>query len=200
MYWQVYLHKAVLAAEQLLIKMLSRARELVISGINLECSPYLMYFLKRNINTQDFENSPANERANALYNFSHLDDTDIMAAAKQWADHSDYVLSTLAKMLVNRRLLRVEMRNTPYTEEETLAKYLEFESKNPIMQGSGKFFVSTGSVSNNAYRLSDESIKILYNDGALEDVVQVSDMLNAQSLLQDITKFFICYPKEEAIY
>jgi hypothetical protein len=200
MYWQVYLHKAVLAAEQLLIKMLSRARELIVLGVKLECSPYLFYFLKRDVTIQDFEKYPSSDPLNALYNFSNLDDTDIMAAAKQWMVHTDPILAALAKMLVYRRLLRVEMRNGPYTIEDALAKQQEFETKHASMIGYGKFFVSTGSVSNNAYRLSDESIKILYNDGALEDVVQVSDMLNAQSLLQDITKFFICYPKEAAIY
>jgi uncharacterized protein len=200
MYWQVYLHKAVLAAEQLLIKMLSRARELIVLGVNLECSPSLLYFLKREVTIHDFENCPSKDTQNALYNFSNLDDTDIMSAAKQWMAHSDPILSALAKMLVYRRLLKVEMRNARYSEKEVLAKSQEFEEKHPSMEGYGKFFVSTGSVSNNAYRLSDESIKILYNDGTLEDVVQVSDMLNAQSLLQDITKFFICYPKEAAIY
>jgi HD superfamily phosphohydrolase len=197
MYWQVYLHKTVVAADQLLTNLLNRARELSLNGEDLWCSPAFAYFLRNNITEATFSLGKASlHTSEALKNFALLDDSDIMVAAKQWINHHDYVLSTLSDMLVNRKLPRVEMRTQPYSDVEIESKILNFGELHPALRDYGKFFVATGSVSNNAYRPSEESIKILYNNGQLLDVTEASDVLNAKALLQDVRKFFICYPKQ----
>lgn len=196
MYWQVYLHKTVVAAEQLLTNLLNRARELSQNGEDLWCSPAFAFFLKNNVAKATFSTGKASIKSNvALKNFALIDDADIMVAAKQWINHKDYVLSTLSDMLVNRKLPKVEMRSKPYSDREIESKILKFGELHPTLMDYGKFFVATGSVSNNAYKPSEESIKILYNNGELLDVTKASDVLNAKALLQDVRKFFICYPK-----
>src|SRR5690606_7434784 len=44
MYWQVYLHKTVISAEQMLVKILERAKELASVGRQLFASPSLSHF------------------------------------------------------------------------------------------------------------------------------------------------------------
>ena len=43
-----------------------------------------------------------------LDQFSNLDDYDVLGAIKQWQFHSDFVLSSLCKMLIHRHLLKLK--------------------------------------------------------------------------------------------
>ncbi len=191
MYWQVYLHKTVVAAEQLLIQLLIRARELAENGHDLWCSPSLLYFLKRKVVESDFLQSLDND--SALHHFSNIDDADILVAAKQWQYHHDKVLSTLARMMVLRKLYKVELRNKPFDDQEVFQRVDQLNRAYPELSDYKEYFVITNSVSNNAYRLTEESIKILYNNGKLIDIANASDMLNTNILSKDITKHFLCY-------
>lgn len=191
MYWQVYLHKTVVAAEQMLILLFKRAQQLSQKGEKLYGSSALRYFLENSVVEKDFE-EPL-EKSGALYHFVNVDDSDLLVAAKEWRHHPDVVLSRLSKMLVSRKLFKVELRNTPFTSQEVLAKEEHFIQQFPELSSFKEFFVFTDSVSNNAYRLNEDSIKILYNNGELVDIAKASDMLNAKILSKDITKHFLCY-------
>jgi hypothetical protein len=197
MYWQVYLHKTVVAAEQLLTQMLLRAREIAFSGEKIWATPALCFFIEKNITRKDFENNPKDKFPSAaLENFSNLDDSDILSAAKIWANHSDNVLSMLAKMMVSRKLFKVQLQNKPFNEKEVAKKTQKLYRLFPKTKGYGRFFVIANSVSNSAYCSSDESIKILYNNGLLVDIAEASDMLNTKILSKNVRKYFLCYPKE----
>ncbi len=191
MYWQVYLHKTVVAAEQMLIQLFLRARQLTQTGEQLFGSPALSYFLAHDVIESDFAKPMA--ELSALYHFSNFDDSDLLVAAKQWRFHPDRVLSSLAQMLVARKLFKVELRNTPFSEEEVEQKLAMLKHISPELAAHSSYFVIADSVSNNAYRLNEESIKILYNTGELVDIALASDMLNAKILSKDITKHFLCY-------
>ena len=78
MYWQVYLHKTGIVAEQLLIKTLQRAKELVGMNVELACSPALMFFLKNKIDKENFN-------LKVLDLFASLDDIDIIGCDKTMA-------------------------------------------------------------------------------------------------------------------
>jgi uncharacterized protein len=193
MYWQVYLHKTVVSAEKLLTQLLSRARELSMRGEQVWCTPSLSYFIANKINEKSFYNpSTAKE---ALSNFVNIDDSDVMVAAKIWKTHPDTVLSTLAQMVTSRKLFKVELRNSEFLAEEVNEKVELFVKSSPNLKEYFKYFILTGSVSNNAYRLTEEAIKVLYNNGNLVDIASASDMLNAKILSNEITKYFLCYPK-----
>ena len=88
MYWQVYLHKTVLVAEYMLVRVLKRAKELSLSGENLFATPALHFFLNNHVSKTDFENDPG-----VLAHFSNLDDYDIFSALKVWVNHKDPILS-----------------------------------------------------------------------------------------------------------
>src|SRR5699024_11947479 len=96
MYWQVYFHKTGVVAEQLLAKMLKRAKELVHKGMKLPASEALSFFLTESVSLENFSKS-------ALQYFAALDDTDIVTAMKAWINVDDFILSTLSKMILNRR-------------------------------------------------------------------------------------------------
>ncbi len=191
MYWQVYLHKTVLSAEKLLTQLLNRAKELALQGEDLWCTPALGFFL----NSKAENGFDKNLSTNAIAHFVNVDDSDIRVAAKQWQKHNDMVLSTLAKMVTNRQLFKVELRNNEFTTDEVQVQKSKFENLNQNVAKHSHYFVFTGSVSNNAYRMSEESIKILYKDGSLIDIASASDMVNAKILSKEITKYFLCYPK-----
>ena len=112
MYWQVYLHKTSVAYEQMLISSLTRAKELAGKGIELFASPALRFFLYNNIDPKEFYSNP-----DCLENFIQLDDNDIWTSLKVWSTHSDIILSTLSRGLINRNIFKVETSSDPISEE-----------------------------------------------------------------------------------
>lgn len=196
MYWQVYLHKTVIAAEKLLTQLLLRARDLTQQGEEVWATPSLYFFLSKSIVKKDFEQSSDGKPSEALLNFANLDDNDIITSAKLWVNHSDPVLALLARMITSRKLFRVKLQNKPFAEQEVETRKQDLYNLYPTLSGMGKYFVLTDSVSNNAYRSTEESIKILYNNGILFDITEASDMLNTKILSKDVRKYFLCYPKE----
>lgn len=197
MYWQVYLHKTVVAAEQLLIKLLERAKELASQGVDIYCNGALLFLLESKFSKDDFYPNPNSPEAPLpLQHFTAIDDNDIMVAAKQWMHHPDKVLSQLAGMIVNRRLPSVELSNTEFDKYRLNNLVAEFKRQYAHLAEFSSYFVFTDYLSINAYRPGEEAIQILYNNGKLVDVAVASDILNAKALSDETKKFFICYPKQ----
>lgn len=196
MYWQVYLHKTVVAAEQVLIKLLERAKELASQGNDIYCNGALLFLLKSNLTIADFSPDFSTIQAPVpLQHFASIDDNDVMVAAKQWMHHSDKTLSHLATMIVNRRLPSVELNSTGFDSLRLNRLVAEFKRQHVDLADSYNYFVFTDSISINAYSPGEEAIQILYNNGKLIDIAIASDMLNARALSDETKKFFICYPK-----
>jgi HD superfamily phosphohydrolase len=190
MYWQVYFHKTVVAAEQMLIHILNRAKELSEEGVVLFGAPPLQFFLNNKFTEEDFE-----LREDVLNNFALLDDFDIYAAIKVWAFHDDPVLSYLSSSLMNRKLFRAELQYKPFDSEyvvhirEEVSKLLKFPDK-AIAQ-----IVFEGTITNNAYNPELDKINILYRDGEIVDIAEASDQINVSVLSKSAIKHFLCYPK-----
>ena len=188
MYWQVYLHKTSVTAEQLLIRVLKRAKELHNSGQKIQTSPVLLYFIENKITVDNFSNE-------SLEMFSALDDYDIISAMKQWQNHEDFVLSRLSSMIINRNLLKIKMKNKEI-KQSSLKKHIEtIVNEYCISEEEAKYFVFSGSISNQAYQLHTNRINILHKSGKIEDIVKASDQLNLKALSKPVTKYYICYPK-----
>lgn len=196
MYWQVYLHKTVVAAEQTLIKLLSRAKTLASKSVELKVSAAFEFFLYNNINSSHFSKDSNCFDETVIDNFARLDDTDIMVAAKTWINHPDIILSKLARMVADRHILSIELSNAPVPQERVNELTIRFKQAHPELAEYVDNFIFTDSVSINAYKPGNESINILYNNHQLVDIAQASDMLNANALSNETKKFFICYPKE----
>jgi len=190
MYWQVYFHKTVVAAEQMLIHILNRANELSDEGKVLFGAPSLQFFLKNKFSVEDFK-----LRKDILENFALLDDFDIYAAIKVWALHDDPVLSYLSSCLINRKLFRAELQYKAFEPEyvikirEEVTKLLKFSDK-AIAQ-----IVFEGTITNNAYNPDFDKINILYRDGEVVDIAEASDQINVSVLSKSAMKHFLCYPK-----
>jgi HD superfamily phosphohydrolase len=191
MYWQVYLHKTVVSAENMLVGILVRAKELAAKGVNLFATPALSVFLKNNFSKKDFISKPG-----LLDNFALLDDYDIFTSVKVWAQHEDKILSTLCTYLVNRKLFRIELKREKAelsSKKELIAKCMKHYK---INERDASFFVVSGEVENSAYKPDNLKINISMNNGKIIDIAEAGDQLNVEVLSKTVKKHFICYPKD----
>lgn len=188
MYWQVYLHKTSLVAENLLIRTLKRAKYLVSNGEKLPATSPLNFFLKNKIDAQSFTDT-------ILKRFAHLDDYDIVSSIKEWIGVKDKVLSELSKMIINRDLLKIEMSNNAFTMNDQKGHIQKVSQKLKITEEEANYFVFTGSVHNQAYNIQKQNVQIQFKNGEVKDIASASDQANIQALSNKVTKYFMCYPK-----
>ena len=187
MYWQVYLHKTSVVAEQILIRLLNRAKELVKQGQELTMSTALAFYVKNRISRDNFSQE-------VLEMFARLDDTDIISAMKEWQFHPDVVLSKLSKMLLNRDLLKIKVRLNDF-EEQKIKRLQKLSIAKGVGEKDMKYFVFTGVMTNRAYNPGKEIIKILTKNGRVVDLTKTSEAINLEPLSQVTERYYICYPK-----
>ncbi len=198
MYWQVYLHKTVVAAEQMLIKVLLRAKSLYANKEEMFLTPSLKYFFDNKINSKKLLLDNI-DNCIPLEIYAQLDDNDVFVSIKQWQNHTDFVLSFLSKSVINRNLLKIEIQENPF-EEAKLKKIRKLAiNKFNIKEKDVDSIVFTNSIKNNAYsEKKDAKINILGKNGSLRDIAVASDVSNVAVLSQIVEKFFLCYPKDIA--
>lgn len=196
MYWQVYMHKTVLSSESLLVNILKRAKELAGKGVDLYSTPALRFFLYNNINNHDLIGEGTFTPGIVAFNFTRLDDSDILTSAKYWSDSEDFVLSDLSRRLMQRDLFAAELQNMPFQADRINGlKNLVSKGLN-LKHGEETYFVYTGEVSNLAYAPDNTEVKILVKTGETSGIQDVSDIFNHRILSKRIIKHFLCYPKE----
>jgi len=199
MYWQVYLHKTVVAAEFLLINVLRRAKELISQGEELYTTPTLRIFLNNSFTPQDFQKNIMVDGKKVLNWYTLLDDNDILISIKEWQTHNDPVLSKLAASLINRKLLHTQLNDKPLSKkakEKFLKRIREMVISDPEL---AKYFLITGVITNSAYNKHDENIYVLNKDNSIKELNAASD-INLSALSKAVRKYFVCYPKELDIY
>ncbi|MDG1375142.1 MAG: HD domain-containing protein [Flavobacteriaceae bacterium] len=189
MYWQVYLHKTSLVAEQMITRILKRAKELTQKGLKLEASSALSFFLVNSTNPKDFNES-------TLGQFSLLDDYDIMSALKSWQFHDDFVLSQLSEMILNRTLLKIKFKNNPISDSKLKSIKQDLILKYSLNSDEASYFVFRGFVENLAFNPKQGGLKILYNNGKIKDIIKASSHLSSKVLSKTVTKHYICFPKD----
>ncbi len=187
MYWQVYLHKTVVSAEQMLVQIVKRAKELTQQGTTLFASPALQYFLKR---------SSIDERNHAewLTEFVQLDDSDLYSAIKVWQHCSDSTLALLCQKLIDRELFKVEFQKEAFTanqKKERMKSVSERLKQNIYAEPS--YFLIEDSTSNSAYSKQTGPILILQKNGVLRDIADASDQLNISVLSEPVLKYYLCW-------
>jgi HD superfamily phosphohydrolase len=185
MYWQVYLHKTVLSAEMMLVKIFHRVRELLAGGTEVHSVCEELDFFLENGN-----------QSNALQDlgiFCRIDDHDIMATIKNWSKHSDPVLSLLSRSLVERKLLKVRLQATKFDRDFIGEKRRIAKGKLGIDDKLLDYFVYTGEAVNTTYNPDDERINILFKDGTVKDISEVDNALIHQHLNAAVKKHYICY-------
>jgi HD superfamily phosphohydrolase len=188
MYWQVYLHKTSLSAEQMLIRTMQRAKELATEGKQLDVSAPFKDFLYNNYSTEDFKN----DRKRLLDTFAKLDDFDIVSAMKSWISSEDSALSFLSERLINRKLFKTVLRNQPFEQEYINNLSSELNTRFKGQQIDLEYLLFEGSETNNAYSTSKNEINILFKDGTILPISAISEHGIQQKI---ITKHYLCYPK-----
>jgi hypothetical protein len=186
MYWQVYLHKTSVAAEQHLIKILSRAKELARGGNELFCSPALRYFLYQPVSIDRF--SPVSE---ALDWYALLDDNDVLCAIKAWVNGPDKVLSALSRSFIDRQLFRGEPLNAPLTDEQIVSLNREYSRALGISEHEATYMWSEHVSTSNTYSEKADSIDIIYSDGTVRDIAEASEILDLESLTRKPIKRYL---------
>ncbi len=195
MYWQVYLHKTVLSAENMLVNVLRRAKELMMNGEELFATPALAVFLKHHITLDCFLKQSFAEKKNLLELFVELDDNDLVSAMKQWQYHEDKILAYLAGAVINRKLFRIKIKNSAFPAQRIQRMEEEIMSRWGVSRDKLDYFLIRGSITNNAYAAGSDKINILMKNGKVKEINEASD-INLSSLSQTVRKYFVCYPKE----
>lgn len=189
MYWQVYLHKTAVAAEKVLIKTLTRAKELYKKGVDVFAPPSLQYFLKKDVTQSLLEE----DLDTVLDKFVDLDDNDIWCSLKVWTTHEDKVLSKLSSCMINRNLFKIKISNEAVSKDEIAGRVREYMDTLNVDEYEASYFYSSDVISTNMYNEEDDSIDILYNDGSIKDISEASDMLNIQLLSKTVKKNYYSY-------
>lgn len=191
MYWQVYLHKTVIAADRLLLDILRRARELAMGGDDLGIGNMPLYdFLTHHYTASDFA-----ANTDLLDQFALIDDSDVDMAVKCWMGHKDLVLSTLSEHLINRHLSAIRVSDKPF-DPQMLESLLErAQQLYALGPDESRYFVNMGVLQNHAYDYNDKEIKVLFKDGTCRDIGDASDQLDRRFLEKQVTKYYIYYPK-----
>ncbi len=188
MYWQVYLHKTGVVAENMIINVLKRAKMLSQSNVPLFVSHGLDFFLNTEIH-------PSKLTKSILENFSELDDNDLFSALKSWKNHPDFVLSNLSKRLLDRQLLKIEFYSKHNIKSALEIIKTKFKVHLNLDDTEIPFFVFDGVISNIGYDSEKHPISILHKNGKISNLNQSSELLNVKGLTKKVTQYYICSPK-----
>jgi len=193
MYWQVYLHKTTVSAERMMVNVIRRAEHLVKSGENLSASEPLLVFLRHTYVLENFK-----DKAEVLNAYGLLDDNDIWGAIKLWRSHPDFILSTLCKMLLERRLFQIKLGTEAIRKEQIETIREKVTQTFGTLRSESSYFFSYGSVSNEAYA-EGQKINILMKSGELVDLAQASDLPNIKAISKIVKKNYLCWPKNVSL-
>lgn len=185
MYWQVYLHKTVVSAEKMLVRIIERAQELIGQGVSITSSSVLLDFFLQNTESLSIQKH--------LDKFCQLDDYDVLSAIKNWIYHPDKILSTLCRGLVERKLLKVKLQAEPFGEDWVTQQRNRICIQLGITEEESRYFIFQGLAINTTYDPYEEKINILFKDGTVKDISRVDNALIQQSLASPVKKHYICY-------
>ncbi len=184
MYWQVYLHKTVLAAEKMLVKILERVRSIYDKDDRHLCTQTELDFFLGDFNgVMD---------THALEKFCAIDDHDVMHAIKRWSHHPDKIVSLLCRRFLDRRLYKARLQAEPFDESFIRQKENEAINRFGVDQSDITYFCFTGEATNTMYQTRDERINILFKDGSVTDISRIENALIQQNLSAAVKKFYIC--------
>ncbi len=176
MYWQVYLHKTVLSAEQMLVRIIKRAKL-----VKAQCQEPLNSFINQPIHTISLEE------------FCSIDDYDVLMAIKKWASHDDKVLSVLCRGILDRQLLKVKYFSEPVSRLLVEEKTGEVCKKLQISPEDANWLAFSGEAASSTYNFENDHIHILFKDGTVKDISEVDNALINENLRGTVKKYYICY-------
>lgn len=190
MYWQVYLHKTAIAAETMLIQILTRAKHLLEKQVYIEGSKPLKQFLSTNYSWKEFSSTPS-----LVETFAELDDHDIWAAIKSWKHAEDKILRNLCRQFMERKLFTCKLGAQPVPKSRKSEIINDIKRKWDISEEELSYFTIEGSTTNAAYVQGDNTIKIVDKLGQVVELTEASDLPTIQALSKIVKKYYFCCPK-----
>ena len=186
MYWQVYYHKTSALAEHLLVKILSRAKQLISEGKQVEAYGNLKYFLYKT----DFEKATEED----VNRFTQLDDTDVLSAIKTWQNADDFVLSYFCKAVVQRKFPKTVFSSQKFEESEILEKIERANQKFGIENGDQ--LVEQISRTLLPYDNQKQPIFLLKRDGRKIKLEDAETQILSAHINQPTTNNILFFPRE----
>jgi hypothetical protein len=190
MYWQVYLHKTTVSAEEMLIQLMRRARFLVDNGVQIAMPPTLMAFFEKSFRLPDFLAEPQ-----YLNLFSMLDDYDVWYCIKIWVTHPDFILSFLSRGLMDRRLLKVSLSSSAMEKMDLEELRLGYQNELGIEKEDVTYLVFEKEVSNSAYISGGNRINVKLRNNEILDLAHATDLPNISGMTTVVKKYIVCQPK-----
>lgn len=185
MYWQVYRHKTVLSSENLLVKIIQRARFLHMQNDKtILIGSILDYFLSN-------QHFILNE--NLLEKFIQLDDTDVMFAIKKWSTNVDKILSLLCKSVLQRNLYKCIIQNKTISKKLINAQNQNILQKLKIKKEDLIYFSFQNKFEHNLYKINKNPIYILYKDGQIKEISTIENSLINETVSIPIKRNYYCY-------
>lgn len=200
MYWQVYLHKAVLAGDHVLRAIVRRVRSLLAADRPEAVAggaPDFMYFLERDVHASSLEDDEVRRH------YCALDDADMLVSIKQWTASPDPVLADLSASFLHRRLPAVSYVARRLVPEE-LHAWREDAGRWLVERGISRpetasedaaYYVSADAARHSAYEADASGIAIVHKDGTLSDLGSATESPPIAALGGAEEKFFVCHPK-----
>lgn len=190
MYWQVYLHKTAVSAEQMLKSIFKRAKHLALAGHTIEATPSLKLFIEQKISINPIEISD-----DYLHYFAQIDDYDIWGAIKYWQYSEDRILACLSKDFLNRNLFKIQLSNQKIDILQIKELKHQLVEKFGISQEETKYFIRKGKLMNAAYVTKTKHINILNSKGEIKDIAQASDLPNIKAISKIVQKYYLSWAK-----
>ena len=201
MYWQVYLHKTVLAGDQVLRAAIHRARNHLRAGKTAAVegvSPALRYFLETPLDSSRIEHP------DVLHAFCSLDDTDVLYSLKRWIQSPDPILADLSRRFIERDFFRCTFLSHPPTDDQRAA-WRNRVSEDLLERGltdaahaeeDASYYLTFDFSRHSAYERVEGSICVIEEDGTVRELSETTDTAAIEALTRFVVKPYVCYPKE----
>ena len=181
MYWQVYLHKTSIASEQMLKVYCMRLKDLLRSNAkSTSNSRFLELLYQISTDSSDY-----------LEKFIKLDDYDVFQILKSEDLNADPVLSILSNGIVNRKIFKVHIQNSPLKSDLKEIQRQRIVQSYKLKSEHVDALLIDGKESSQAYNIDNQEIKILNKVGQITPISEYNDvMVN----IREITRYYLCYP------
>lgn len=200
MYWQVYLHKTVIAGDQVLRSVIRRVRFWLEQGqdhlVEGASEPFL-YFLKKGFTGADVHYRMVQDA------FVDLDDADILFSLKRWMRSEDPILADLSRRFLERDFFRVDYQ----IEGDRIPIEALTEAVSKLLLSSGlsspdaierdvPFYLLRAQSTHEAYDTSEDVIAVLNRAGRIDELSVTEDVMVIEPLAERQIRPYVCYPKE----
>ncbi len=201
MYWQVYLHKTVVAGDHVLQSIITRARKQLDVGdpyVADVCSPAFLFFLSQDLTSEDIQ------RDDVIETYYELDDTDVLYSIKRWAKSSDSILADLCARFLTRNFFRVSfLEEEPSVESMAARKEQVREwlvatglSSRDESESDVDLYFSAAHSRHSPYESAEDSIVVMQRDGRLYELSEGADTAAVSALRRFEIKPYVSCPRD----